>query len=207
MDVKPDPKPGRWILPLVIVAMVGFTYVFVNSIQAGDADGGDDGGIEIGPSSTTTFPIIGTSEPEDGGEGPELDPETQAYVDQINGFDESVSPISSDFVAANDAWDDKTATYVETRDAFNAGINAFDAWAAEVSASTPPGSRPELADLHQVIIDASAEPAVHAREALEWLESTEEGTAAKRRDAVAAMEVAVAAFSDAVSAAVAAASG
>ena len=206
MDVKPDPKPGRWILPLVIVAMVGFTYVFVNSIQAGSDTDGDEG-IDIDSSSTTTFPVIDTSEPDDGGDGPDLDPETQAYVDEINGFDESGGSISSDFVAANDAWDDKTATYSETRDAFNAGISAFDAWAAEVAASTAPASRPELSDLHQAIIDASAEPAVHAREALEWLESTEDGTASKRRDAVEAMEVAVAAFSDAVSAAVAAATG
>ncbi len=207
MDVKPDPKPGRWILPLVIVAMVGFTYVFVNSIQADGGGDAGDGGIEIDPSSTTTFPVIDTSEPDDGGDGPDLDPETQAYVDTINGFDGALTPIATDFVAANDAWDDKTATYVETRDAFNAGINDLDAWSAEVAASTAPASRPELAELHQAVIDASSQPAVHAREALDWLESTEEGTASKRRDAVTAMEMAAASFSDAVSAAVAAASG
>ena len=33
MARNPDPKPGRWILPLIIVGMVGFTYLFTNSID------------------------------------------------------------------------------------------------------------------------------------------------------------------------------
>lgn len=36
-----DPKPGRWILPLVVVAIVGFTWVFVNALPpAPDATSG-----------------------------------------------------------------------------------------------------------------------------------------------------------------------
>ena len=31
-----DPKPGRWILPLVVAGIIGFTWVFVNALPPAD---------------------------------------------------------------------------------------------------------------------------------------------------------------------------
>ena len=31
MALNADPKPGRWILPLVVLGMVAFTYFFVGA--------------------------------------------------------------------------------------------------------------------------------------------------------------------------------
>ena len=33
---KEDPKHGRWILPLVVLALVAFTYTFVNNLPAAE---------------------------------------------------------------------------------------------------------------------------------------------------------------------------
>ena len=49
---KADPKPGRWILPLVIIGMVIFTYVFVGNIR--DNTQPTDIDISLGSGSTDT---------------------------------------------------------------------------------------------------------------------------------------------------------
>jgi len=48
---KEDPKPGRWVLPIVIAVLIGFTYVFVNALPAAD----------IAASTTTTVPATTTT--------------------------------------------------------------------------------------------------------------------------------------------------
>src|SRR3970040_1221947 len=53
MAVNPDPKPGRWILPLVILGMVAFTYFFVRSLP----EASPDTTLVSGP--TTTVPADG----------------------------------------------------------------------------------------------------------------------------------------------------
>lgn len=42
-----DPKPGRWILPLVVAGIIGFTAVFVNALPPADE-------VAIGEATTTT---------------------------------------------------------------------------------------------------------------------------------------------------------
>jgi hypothetical protein len=208
MDVKPDPKPGRWILPLVIVAMVGFTYVFVNSIQdSADGSGDGDGGVDIGGSTSTSMPVIDTTTPggDDGGE--ELDPDTQAYVDTVTAFSADLEPIVADLVAANTAWDEETATYTDTVAAFEAVIDSLGAWSGEVASSNAPASRADLTEPHQAVKDAAAAPLDDARAALGFLESSETGSADGRRQSVADLEASAQAFYDAVDASLAIARG
>ena len=38
--VNPDPKHGRWILPLIIVAMIVLTFTFVNSLEPAETEAG-----------------------------------------------------------------------------------------------------------------------------------------------------------------------
>lgn len=64
-----DPKPGRWILPLAVIGIIGFTAVFVNALppneEAADNDiatattetpssGGTTSTVVVAPDSTTT---------------------------------------------------------------------------------------------------------------------------------------------------------
>lgn len=211
MDAKPDPKPGRWILPLILVAMVGFTYVFVNSIadsNGTDAGDGDGGGVDIGGPTSTSMPVIDTTTPDgDGGDGGDLDPETQAYVDLVTGFDTELARISGEFVAANQAFDDDTADYSTTVGTFEGLIGDLETWAGSVAASNAPPGRSDLADPHQAIKDAAGPPLDAARSALDWLESPDPGTAANRQEAVGELEAAAQTFSDSVAAAIGVAGG
>lgn len=45
-----DPKPGRWILPLVVAGIIGFTWVFVNALPPAEEEASDD------PVTTTEAP-------------------------------------------------------------------------------------------------------------------------------------------------------
>jgi hypothetical protein len=45
-----DPKPGRWLLPLVVAGIIGFTAVFVNALPAAD----EETAADDEPSTTTT---------------------------------------------------------------------------------------------------------------------------------------------------------
>ena len=49
---KEDPKHGRWILPLVIVGLVGLTYSFVNALPPAEV-----------PLGTTTVPVTTSTLP------------------------------------------------------------------------------------------------------------------------------------------------
>ena len=58
MAVNPDPKPGRWILPLVILGMIGFTYFFVRELP----EASPDSTLVAQPTSTTLAETTGTTE-------------------------------------------------------------------------------------------------------------------------------------------------
>ena len=45
---KEDPKHGRWILPVVVAALIGFTYLFVNALPPAEI-----------PVGTTTTVVAG----------------------------------------------------------------------------------------------------------------------------------------------------
>ena len=56
MTTNYDPKPGRWMLPLVVLAMVAFTYLFVRELPASAGGDSDES------TTTTAFGATTTSE-------------------------------------------------------------------------------------------------------------------------------------------------
>ena len=52
MPRNPDPKHGRWILPLIILAMIVLTITFVNSLEPAESEAGTT--TTLPPPSTTT---------------------------------------------------------------------------------------------------------------------------------------------------------
>jgi len=109
MAVNPDPKPGRWILPLVILGMIGFTYFFVRELPEASPDT-----TLVGQPVTTTIPeSTGTTEETGGGA---LDPETQAYVDELDNINNALQLLGVEMVTVNDGFDAEPRT-VEYEDA------------------------------------------------------------------------------------------
>ena len=98
MAVNPDPKPGRWILPLVILGMIAFTFFFVREIPEASPDT-----TLAGQPTTTTFPDSPVTTVDGGGE--ELDPETQAYLDELDVINAALQLLTTEMVTVNDGFD------------------------------------------------------------------------------------------------------
>lgn len=98
MAVNPDPKPGRWILPLVILGMIAFTFFFVRELPEASPDT-----TLAGQPTTTTVPDSPVTTV-DGGGG-ELDSETQTYLDELDVINAALQLLTTEMVTVNDGFD------------------------------------------------------------------------------------------------------
>lgn len=195
-----DPKPGRWMLPLVVLAMVAFTYLFVRELPSA-ASANENGETTESTSSTTSTTGV------DGGTtttGGEVDGTTQAYLDSLTGFQTTLSNLQTELASANAGWDanPKTITFDQAEEAFIAVAEGSAALVGEVQAVTVPA---DLVEAHNVIIAAAQDAADAGGRALAGLRAPSPDTGEARRAAVNEFDAAVTAFNEAVQAAVAAA--
>lgn len=172
---SPDPRPGRWILPLVVVGMVLFTYVFVQAVPGAD-DGGDEPapgtssttspGEEPSPSSTTTIP---------------LDPEVAAFLTAVDDHVAQLTSLHEEMTAVNAAWD-ADPREIEYGDAESQVANIAartETWAESVAALTPPAA---LAGPHATLVTTAETAADAAADVLTGLQGPD---AQPRLDALA----------------------
>lgn len=185
MAVNPDPKPGRWILPLVILAMIAFTYFFVAALP----EASPNTTLATAEGTTTTLgETTDTTEP--GGGGP-IDTETQAYLDELDAINSELQVLETELVTVNGQWDadPRDIEYSEIESRMVAVADDTQALADRVAALTVPEG---LENNHNSVSAAIDQCAVTAAEALEGLRSTDTGEF--RRAAVAAYVTAAADF-------------
>ncbi len=133
---KADPKHGRWILPLVIAGLIGFTYLFVNALPSAPVD----------PTDTTTGGATATG---DGGtpattsaEGDvtttTLPAEAAAFLTSVDDYAARTAALAEEAQTINDDWDNDAAEFGATRDALVDLQNRTDALGAEINATEVP---------------------------------------------------------------------
>ncbi len=124
---KQDPKHGRWILPLVVLALVAFTFTFVNSLPPAEA-----------PTTTTVAAGQGTTTTET----PEttttttLPPEVIAFNASADSLAAAADTLRTDAQLINDDYDN--AGYGATRDLLSALRADTTEFVAAVSAIDVP---------------------------------------------------------------------
>lgn len=187
MAVNPDPKPGRWILPLVILGMVAFTYFFVRSLPEGSPDttlaGGPPTTAPAEGDTTTTVPGEETE--------PTVTDEVQAYIDELDAVNAELALLDTEMVAVNTGFD-ADPREIEYRDAesrFEAAASSAQALADRVANLVPPAG---FESNHQGLVERINLAAQAAAEALAGLRSADEGEL--RRAAVAAFSSAASDF-------------
>jgi hypothetical protein len=173
MAVNPDPKPGRWILPLVILGMVAFTYFFVRELPAASPDTTLAGDV-----TTTTGPPDGssTSAP------PETtDPAVVAYVDQVEAINDALQLLQTELVTVNTGFDadPKQVQYDEAETRFEAVDTQTAALVTQFSELIVPEG---LQTNHDVLLTEIEFAGLAAGDALAGLRSDDPGTL--RRNAV-----------------------
>ena len=173
MAVNPDPKPGRWILPLVILGMIAFTYFFVRELPEASTEttlvAGGNG------STTTTLPGASTSTTRGLSD---LDPETQAYLDEVDSINGDLQLQRTELVTANTGFDadPREVTFDDAVTRFQGVIDATTALNDRLNALTAPAAL----ETNHVALQTSLNLAVNtATEALSGLQSTDDGSLRK----------------------------
>ena len=176
MAVNPDPKPGRWILPLVILGMIAFTYFFVRELP----EASTETSLVSGPGTSTTVP---------GGEGEggssttqapsALDPETQAYLDSVDGINTALAAQSTEIAAINAGFnaDPREVEYPDAESRFEVVATETTALAEQLRGLAPPAA---LAGNHTTLQASIDLATVSANEALAGLRSTDTGEVRNR---------------------------
>lgn len=169
MAVNPDPRPGRWILPLVVLGMIAFTYFFVRALP----EASTDTTLVAGPGTTTTLGGGDGSTTTTGGDTT-LDPETQAYLDSLDQINADLQLQRTEMITVNDLFneDPRGIEFSDAEDRFEAVLAAVQALADQHRNLTPPAA---LADNHALLQTAVDLAASSVSEALEGLRSTDTG--------------------------------
>jgi hypothetical protein len=172
MAVNPDPKPGRWILPLVILGMIAFTYFFVRELPSASPDSTLAGGV-----TTTTTPGDSTSTTGGG----TTDPAVVAYVGQVEAVNDALQVLRTELVTVNTGFDadPREIEYSDAETRFEAVDTQTAALVDQFNALTVPES---LQTNHDVLATEIEFAALAAGDALAGLRSDDPGTL--RRNAV-----------------------
>ena len=106
-----DPKPGRLILPLVLIGMIATTYTFINRVATqNDLEiveeniSTEETAVENIEEPTTTSTTT-TTIPED----------VVSYLEEITGEKIQAIELGKKVLETNQRWDDKVTTYQEAQ--------------------------------------------------------------------------------------------
>ncbi len=174
---KEDPKPGRWILPIVIAALIGFTYVFVNALPAADIAAST---TTTQPSTTTTLPATTTSST--------LPNDILAFLQELDRFENLANDLQTEMDTVNDAREEG-ANFDDTLAGFEAVKDGAQDLANQVAATTVPDV---FASVWPDTIAASQELVAQADAVIDGLRAPDDG--ALRRAAVEKYAVTTTAF-------------
>ncbi|MEX0757309.1 MAG: hypothetical protein WD532_11255 [Acidimicrobiia bacterium] len=187
MALNPDPRPGRWLLPLVILGMVVFTYVFVQALPGAVAEGED---LSAGATTTTTTEATDESSTTTT-TAVVLDPSVQNYLDLVASQETALTGFQTEMATINGQWDaeERTVTYSDTEAALVDLSGRVRTWAEGVATVVAPLG---LENVQTVLSAAAAEAANAADAVVAGLQSSDTGEA--RRAALDSFDEAVRAF-------------
>jgi hypothetical protein len=172
--VNPDPKHGRWVLPLIIVAMVLLTYTFVNSIEPAD---NPTGSSQADPPFPTSVTSSTTSLPSD----------VAAFMVTLDIFQTQVETYAEDMDRINARWETREALFAETRTALVDLQDEISSWENQVAQVE--GVPDPLAAGHVELVVQVSDLAPKVGDVIAGLEAPDDGTL--RRSAVAEFHVEV----------------
>ena len=139
-----DPKPGRLILPLVLIGMIATTYTFINRVATqndleivSESNIVEEAPVETVEESTTSTSTT-TTIPE----------ETVQYLEEITGEKIQAIELGKKVLETNQRWDDKATTYQEAQVEFQEFIDDFADFVVVFTSPGPPSSDASLTSSH-----------------------------------------------------------
>ena len=166
-----DPKPGRLVLPLVLIGMIATTYTFINRVTTNND-------LEIEPIvedvAVTTEP---DSIPDDSSTTTTttLPDEVVSYLEEISSEKIQSIDLATTVLEANDNWDNETLTYQEAKDEFAAFIEDAQQFVNTVNEPGPPSTFAGLVKSHEELKSIAELIYADTQELLEGLTSSDTG--------------------------------
>jgi len=188
MAANLDPKPGRWVLPLVVLAMIAFTYFFVNELPEASPD------TTLAGATTTTAPpgdtTPGDTTPGDTTPGANAE-ETRAYLDGVAAINDKLALGNTEIITVNTGFDadPKEIAYDDAEPRLDKVKTDTETLSDQLAALTAPAG---LETNHETLKTTMAAAATAADQALTGLRSTDSGDA--RRQAVESYTAAATGF-------------
>ena len=143
-NFESDPKPGRLILPLVLIGMIATTYTFINRVAT-------QNNLEIVDSSVVTEETVAEviEEPTTSTSTTTTIPEeTVQYLEEITGEKIQAIELGKKVLETNQRWDDKATTYQEAQVEFQEFIDDFADFVVVFTSPGPPSSDASLSSSH-----------------------------------------------------------
>ena len=166
-----DPKPGRLVLPLVLIGMIATTYTFVNRVATNndlDISGVEEEVVvieeEVTEDSTTTSTTTTT-----------LPVEVVTYLEEIQAEKVQSDELGQTVLEANEKWDDELSTYQEAKDEFAKFIDDAEQFVQTVSEPGPPNTFANLVTSHDELKVLANLIYEDTKELLEGLTSSDTG--------------------------------
>ena len=165
-----DPKPGRIVLPLVLIGMIATTYTFINRVATNN-------NLEIVTEDTTvtTSADIVTEETTTSTTTTTLPEDFVAYLEEITAEKIQANELGKKVLEANQNWDDKTVTYQEAKQEFAAFIEDAEEFVVTVTDPGPPNQYANLVTSHEELKTLVNLIALDTVELLAGLESSDKG--------------------------------
>ena len=141
---NPDPKPGRIVLPLVLIGMIATTYTFINRVATNND-------LDIVVEDTTVQTVLEetTEDTTTTTTTTTLPDDYISYLEEINGERIVAINLGEEVLQANDNWDNKTVTYQEAKDEFDVFIAKWNEFVETVSNPGPPSTYANLVTSHE----------------------------------------------------------
>ena len=166
-----DPKPGRLVLPLVLIGMIATTYTFINRVATNNdlqiepsveqvIVESDEEPISEDTTTTTTTTLPG---------------EVVSYLEEISSEKIQSIDLATKVLEANDNWDNGDITYQEAKDEFANFIEDAQQFVETVSEPGPPTTFAGLVKSHEELKSLAELIFADTEELLEGLTSSDTG--------------------------------
>ena len=165
-----DPKPGRLVLPLVLIGMIATTYTFINRVSTNN-------NLEIEPVVEDIVEAV-EDEPEEETTTTTtttLPDEVITYLEEISSEKIQSIDLATKVLEANDRWDNEEVSYQEAKDEFASFIDDAEQFVSTVSEPGPPTTFAGLVKSHEELKALVELIYIDSQELLEGLTSSDTG--------------------------------
>ena len=166
-----DPKPGRLVLPLVLIGMIATTYTFINRVASNND-------LEIQPIiEEVVEPTVEDSTPEDTTTTTTttLPDVVVTYLEEISSEKIQSIDLATKVLEANENCDNESITYQEAKDEFAEFIEDAQQFVDTVSEPGPPSTFAGLVKSHEELKSLAELIYADTQELLEGLTSSDTG--------------------------------